>query len=107
MITLITLITLGTDSEAIQKRYQDMFGENSDWQAALAKANQPKQPDYSFATDNPLRENKDAFARGVALLEQGELKEAILAFEAAVQQEPDHAEAWRYLGNPDNSNNYS
>lgn len=32
-------------------------------------------------------------------MENGLLQEAVLAFEAAVQQEPDNAEAWRYVLN--------
>lgn len=36
--------------------------------------------------------------RGIALFEAGELMEATRCFEAAVLQEPNNAEAWRWLG---------
>jgi len=41
---------------------------------------------------------KNAFKEGVKLFKAGHLAKAILCFEAAVQQEPTNAEAWRYLG---------
>ena len=34
----------------------------------------------------------------MALFEAGELRRAMLAFEAEVQRAPDNAEAWRMLG---------
>lgn len=40
----------------------------------------------------------DAFARGRAFLEQGDLPSAILCFESAAKQEPDNAAIWELLG---------
>jgi peroxin-5 len=82
--------------------YENMFGNNASWQEALAKARAeaaaPKDA-YKFGQDaNPFLDSKDSFADGLALLKAGRLKEAISAFEATVQKQPDHAEAWRYLG---------
>ncbi len=48
--------------------------------------------------DNPFLSKEDPFADGVCLLKEGDLKQSILAFEAAVQKNPQNAEGWRYLG---------
>ena len=42
-------------------------------------------------TDNPFMAEKDPFALGVELMKRGDLKQAILAFEAAVQKTPENA----------------
>jgi peroxin-5 len=63
----------------------------------------PQLGDYMFESQNPFLENPtasvSAFDQGVKILqEHGNLSLAALAFEAAVQQEPDHIEAWTQLG---------
>ncbi len=66
-------------------------------QAAVA----PAVPRYVFQQDNPYAkpENKNkAFDIGLELMKNGNLKRAIQAFEADVQEHPNHAEGWRYLG---------
>lgn len=74
-----------------------------DWQQALSRAKdeiheQQKDPEYQFAQQNPFDSAADAFNDGVQLFKEGRIKEAILAFESTVQKQPDHADAWAYLG---------
>ncbi|ETV69099.1 hypothetical protein H257_15069 [Aphanomyces astaci] len=54
---------------------------------------------YEFSdTVNPYTSDANAFEVGCEQFRQGNLKEAILAFEASLQEAPDHSDAWRMLG---------
>jgi tetratricopeptide (TPR) repeat protein len=63
---------------------------------------EPLPGDYMFEQSNPYLEanaSKSAFEQGVELMRtHGNLSLAALAFEAAVQQDPNHVEAWTMLG---------
>ncbi|OAL37453.1 hypothetical protein AYO20_03302 [Fonsecaea nubica] len=64
---------------------------------------EPMLGDYMFESQNPYLENstnsRSAFEQGKEILEShGNLSLAALAFEAAVQQDPNHVEAWVLLG---------
>lgn len=65
--------------------------------------NEPFLGSYMFEQSNPfMQDNKPngAFEKGMQILrDHGNLSLAALAFEAAVQQEPNHVEAWLQLGN--------
>ncbi|KAH0595679.1 hypothetical protein MHUMG1_06226 [Metarhizium humberi] len=59
----------------------------------------PVVESYLFEQENFFRDEKNAFDEGVRVMrEGGNLSLAALAFEAAVQQNPNHTEAWVYLG---------
>jgi peroxin-5 len=79
------------------------------WERAMAEA-QNSDPfeeawaeeataeEYTYTAENPYLNQSDTFKKGVAFFEEGRLSEAILAFEAEVQQHPENSEAWRMLG---------
>lgn len=59
----------------------------------------PQLGDYMFEGDNIFKEVGNPFEEGVRIMhEGGNLSLAALAFEAAVQKEPQHVEAWVLLG---------
>jgi len=73
------------------------MGSHSPW------AREPMLGEYMFEANNPFLEqanpSRSAFDQGVEILQShGNLSLASLAFEAAVQQDPNHVEAWTYLG---------
>ena len=59
----------------------------------------PQLGNYVFETENLFSTSKDPYGMGMKILHDGgNLSLAALAFEAAVQQNPQHIEAWVQLG---------
>ncbi|KAF2146623.1 uncharacterized protein K452DRAFT_282803 [Aplosporella prunicola CBS 121167] len=59
----------------------------------------PQLGDYLFEQTNPFKTVHDPFAEGMEILSNGgNLSVAALAFEAAVQKDPQHVDAWTKLG---------
>lgn len=84
--------------------YWDRLEE--EWQDAMKSDDHPwlddfssfKNKDYKFEEDNPLKDVQNPFEEGRKMLELGDLPNAVLLFEAAVQKNPEHIQAWQYLG---------
>lgn len=59
----------------------------------------PQLGDYLFEEENIFRNIADPFDEGVKIMQEGgNLSLAALAFEAAVQKDPQHIAAWTHLG---------
>ena len=59
----------------------------------------PQLGEYMFEEDNLFKDVSNPFEEGVRIMhEGGNLSLAALAFEAAVQKEPEHIDAWVLLG---------
>ena len=59
----------------------------------------PQLGDYLFEEENVFRAVGDPFGEGIKIMQEaGNLSLAALAFEAAVQKNPQHIEAWNMLG---------
>ncbi|XP_071840318.1 peroxisomal targeting signal 1 receptor-like [Apostichopus japonicus] len=86
--------------DKLQKQWEKVSSEAPDAHPWLSDFNQAsKEPaDYSFEEDNPLLEHPNPFEEGQKRLKEGDLASAVLLFEAAVQKNPEHTEAWQYLG---------
>lgn len=54
--------------------------------------------EYTFDEENPMLNVENAFEKGKAFLERGDIPSAVLCFEAAVRQDENNAEIWELLG---------
>ncbi|PFH57250.1 hypothetical protein XA68_15321 [Ophiocordyceps unilateralis] len=85
---------LDLDKEWNSDMLQDLNGLG-DW----GRFSDPVVENYLFEEENMFRKEHNAFERGVRVMKEGgNLSLAALAFEAAVQQDPSHVEAWVWLG---------
>lgn len=80
------------------------MGDFSDWDQFDSSINthgfrDPQLGDYLFEEENVFRSVANPFEEGVKIMKEGgNLSLAALAFEAALQKEPSHIEAWTMLG---------
>jgi peroxin-5 len=99
----------GIQAEAAANKEFDLAGLGEDWQAQFPEFSDVGRfsdrfddsivEDYTFEADNIFAKQNNAFDEGVKIMKEGgNLSLAALAFEAAVQQNPNHVEAWVQLG---------
>ncbi|PSN32452.1 Peroxisomal targeting signal 1 receptor [Blattella germanica] len=82
--------------EEWQKLAKDDTGAHP-WLSEFSEYYDPFK-EYSFESDNPMKDDKNALMEGKRKLEAGDLPSAVLCFEAACQQDPNNSEAWQLLG---------
>ncbi|KAK4152250.1 hypothetical protein C8A00DRAFT_44647 [Chaetomidium leptoderma] len=71
----------------------------NDWGLNNRLGADPTIQEYLFEEENLFQDQPSPFEEGVRIMnEGGNLSLAALAFEAAAQKNPDHVEAWVYLG---------
>ena len=68
-----------------------------DW-TQIREASKERSAENEKTETEKETDANEFFADGLRLMNNGSLNEAILAFEACVEAEPERAEAWRYLG---------
>nr|XP_018910759.1 PREDICTED: peroxisomal targeting signal 1 receptor isoform X1 [Bemisia tabaci]XP_018910767.1 PREDICTED: peroxisomal targeting signal 1 receptor isoform X1 [Bemisia tabaci] len=91
----------------LSERWEKMLNveeESESWNSEFTNFNSFKKQfslvfkEYTFAPENPVVNDKDAFEEGKKKLEAGDLPSAVLCFEAAAQQQPENAQVWQLLG---------
>ncbi|KAJ8320334.1 hypothetical protein KUTeg_001921 [Tegillarca granosa] len=91
-----------TDEEFWQKlqhHWEEIDKENNDDHPWLTEFEQTEPfKVYEFEEQNPLLDHPDPFQAGLDKLNEGDIPNAVLLFEAAVQKQEDHSQAWQYLG---------
>lgn len=87
--------------DAIHQQDDDLIGQEPSWEKDFATyaQNRANFGQYNFEQTNQFRHSPNAYEIGCTLMDQGaKLSEAALAFEAAVQENPKHIDAWLKLG---------
>ncbi|XP_025836363.1 peroxisomal targeting signal 1 receptor isoform X2 [Agrilus planipennis] len=79
------------------KKLAEEVGDNHPWLDDIDELTDPYK-EYEFAEDNPMLKESNPFETGKKMLAIGDFPSAVLCFEAAVQKNPDNADAWLYLG---------
>lgn len=82
------------------------WGDGIDsWGGGGRMSSDPLIEDYLFEDDNLFKGQANPFEEGVRIMDEGgNLSLAALAFEAAVQKDPQHIEAWARLGSAQSQN---
>lgn len=86
--------------ESLQKEWDHVTREapqSHPWLSEYENLSEPYR-EYKFADVNPLENVEHPFEEGLKKLQENDIPSAVLLFEAAVQKNPQHIEAWQYLG---------
>ncbi|KAI9101283.1 hypothetical protein DFS34DRAFT_464518 [Phlyctochytrium arcticum] len=91
-----------SDWQSEFERYDEYDGlDNNEWSEQYDNPDPilAACPRYVFESDNPYLSHPNPFEEGIRLMaNRGNLSEIALAFEAAVQRDPDNTVAWTKLG---------
>ncbi|XP_062589853.1 peroxisomal targeting signal 1 receptor-like isoform X2 [Saccostrea cucullata] len=85
--------------EKLQKHWEEVDKTTDDghpWLTEFEESDPYKV--YEFEDENPLIDHPDPFQAGLEKLKEGDIPNAVLLFEAAVQKDNQNALAWQYLG---------
>ncbi|KAL2818139.1 hypothetical protein BJX63DRAFT_419400 [Aspergillus granulosus] len=78
------------------------MGDMGEWDGfdnITTRFKEPRLGDYTFEEENVFRNVTNPFEEGMKIMQEGgNLSLAALAFEAAVQKDPEHVKAWTMLG---------
>ncbi|XP_033724769.1 peroxisomal targeting signal 1 receptor-like isoform X2 [Pecten maximus] len=85
--------------EKLQQHWEDVDKTREDGHPWLTEFEQSEPyKAYEFEQENPLLDHPDPFQAGKEKLSEGDIPNAVLLFEAAVQKNDQHMEAWQFLG---------
>ncbi|KAH6933898.1 hypothetical protein HPB50_018679 [Hyalomma asiaticum] len=86
--------------ENLQKEWDQVTRETPHAHPWLSEYESLPEPyrEYKFAEVNPLENVENPFEEGLKKLQENDIPSAVLLFEAAAQKNPQHVEAWQYLG---------
>ncbi|XP_047137762.1 peroxisomal targeting signal 1 receptor isoform X1 [Hydra vulgaris] len=82
----------------LQENWNELFSQEQFQNEEELFLNTYTEKDYRFESKNPFAGIKNSFEEGLTKLNEGDLISAILLFEEAVQVNPSHVDAWKYLG---------
>lgn len=86
------------EDEAFDNIDMDMNGW-PDFDASPVWEREPNIGEYLFESQNPFEDHSNPYEEGIRIMDSGgNLSLAALAFEAAVQKDPQHVAAWVRLG---------
>ncbi|CAF1487300.1 unnamed protein product [Adineta steineri] len=86
-----------TSAAANLSSLDDQIPRSQSWLRHLMD-NGDSYSEYKFAKTNTFLEHSNPFEEGLKRLEAHDIVNAVLLFEAAVQKQSNHVDAWLYLG---------